>query len=55
MNTQNDDTEFVQADWLDPFPEPHTIPSGWDFSGLFPAPQPDSDTDTDTAAEMEKH
>ncbi len=48
MNTQNEDRDFVQIDWLDPFPEPHTIPSGWDISGLFSfiagRPAPDDGT-----------
>jgi len=39
MSTQNEDQDFVQADWFDPFPEPRTIPSGWDISGLFSDPR----------------
>ena len=35
MSTQNEDQDFVQADWFDPFPQPNTIPSGWDVSGFF--------------------
>jgi len=32
-------------DWYDPFGEPHTLPGGWDFSGMDaasskPAPEP---------------
>ena len=42
MSTQNEDQDFVQSDWFDPFPEPHTIPSGWDISGLLSDPQPAS-------------
>jgi len=53
MTTQNEEKDFVQADWLDPFPEPHTIPSGWDFSGLFPAPQTDDVVDPESKSEME--
>ncbi len=51
MNTQNEDRDFVQIDWLDPFPEPHTIPSGWDISGLFSNPQPASVTKAADSAE----
>ena len=36
MTTQNEDQDFVQTDWFDPFPEPHTIPAGWDISKFFP-------------------
>jgi hypothetical protein len=25
------------SEWYEPFPEPHTIPSGWDLSGVAPA------------------
>ncbi len=53
MTTQNEDQDPVQTDWLDPFPEPHTIPSGWDFSGIFPSPQADSAIDVDSPSEVE--
>jgi hypothetical protein len=54
MATQNDGQEPVQNDWLDPFPEPHTIPSGWDFGSLFPALQTDTTADADPTDEMEE-
>ena len=55
MTTQNEDQEPVQTDWLDPFPEPHTISSGWDFSGLFPAPPADSAVEEDSNTDNESH
>jgi hypothetical protein len=30
--TPYDDKENVLPDWHEPFPEPQTIPSGWDLS-----------------------
>ena len=55
MTTQNEDRDFVQSEWFDPFPEPRTIPSGWDLSGLFSAPQTDSVTESDSATETDNH
>jgi len=51
MSTQNEDSDFVQTDWFDPFPEPHTIPSGWDISGLLSDPQPASVEEADSIDE----
>jgi hypothetical protein len=33
-NKNNMETESAQAPIFDPFPEPQTMPKGWDFSGL---------------------
>ena len=49
MFTQNEAQDFVQIDWFDPFPEPHTIPSGWDVTRLSSAPQTDADAEEDPA------
>jgi hypothetical protein len=38
MNTPNEDRDVFQSEYFDPFPQPQTIPSGWDLSGLFPTP-----------------
>jgi len=51
MNTQDEDRDVFQSQYFDPFPQPQTIPSGWDLSGLFPAPQTVSDQQTDDSAE----
>jgi hypothetical protein len=40
MSTQNKNPGVSQDQWFDPFPEPHTFPSGWDLSELCPEPQP---------------
>lgn len=39
MNTPNEDRDVFQSEYFDPFPQPQTIPSGWDLSGLFPPPE----------------
>jgi hypothetical protein len=52
MNTNN---EEVQNTVYNPFPEPQTIPSGWDLSGLMTAPQIDSDINTTDSREAESN
>ena len=38
--TPNEDTNVAPEPIFDPFPEPQTMPSGWDLSGLTSTPQP---------------
>ena len=40
MNTKDEDRGIIPPHNFEPFPEPQTIPSGWDLSGLLPAPEP---------------
>ncbi len=41
MSTQDLDlTESNLPEWLDPFPEPHTMPRGWNLDGLVPSLNP---------------
>lgn len=42
MHPQDDDRDVLQSHCCDPFPEPRTIPAGWDTSTLLSAPKPDS-------------
>ena len=35
MNTPNEETKDVENSAYNPFPEPQTIPAGWDLSGMF--------------------
>ena len=43
MNTSYED-EVVQCNSAyNPFPEPQTIPSGWDLTGILSTPQTDDD------------
>jgi hypothetical protein len=42
MSTPNEETNAVPEPIFDPFPEPQTIPSGWDLSGIAPDPMPGS-------------
>lgn len=34
MTMHMEDPEAAKAQWFDPFPEPNTIPSGWDLSEM---------------------
>jgi hypothetical protein len=34
--------ENAMPEWYDPFPEPQTIPSGWDLSEFFSQSAPDT-------------
>jgi hypothetical protein len=39
-NTKGENQEIIHSSAYDPFPEPRTIPSGWDLSGILSAPKP---------------
>ena len=39
MTTQNENQDLSRTEDFDPFPEPQTIPSGWDLSELLSAPK----------------
>ena len=45
MNTQNEDQDTAQTSARTPFPEPQTIPSGWDTSTFSPASASDEQED----------
>jgi hypothetical protein len=55
MFVSSDDRDLVPADCFDPFPEPRTIPSGWDVTGLFPETRMDlvAEDPPDTDGESE--
>jgi hypothetical protein len=53
MNTNNEDQDGIYNSAYNPFPEPQTIPSGWDLSGFISMSQVDSDTNEDDAVESE--
>ncbi len=40
MSTPNETTTESETPIFQPFPEPNTMPSGWDLSGLTPDPEP---------------
>jgi uncharacterized protein YbdZ (MbtH family) len=50
MNPQNEDQDIAQNSAYNPFPEPQTIPAGWDMSGLT-ASETDSAVDEEQTAE----
>lgn len=43
MNTDNENQDANHNSAYNPFPEPQTIPAGWDLSGLTSMPQTDSE------------
>ena len=51
MTTQDENQDTVQTSAFDPFPQPQTIPSGWDLSGLLSAPEPAPAMDEEDEAE----
>ena len=51
MNAQDDKQDIVQSTAYNPFPEPQTIPSGWDLSALMSKPEVDPIMDEDNEAE----
>jgi hypothetical protein len=55
MTMPAEDPEASTTQWFDPFPEPHTIPSGWDISGLVPNPETSTDSDTTPESDAESH
>lgn len=55
MNTQNEDKEVVRSEYFDPFPEPQTIPSGWDMSTILSASTPDSVQQTKDSSETKSN
>ena len=42
QKNQNNDQDVAQSQYFDPFPEPQTIPAGWDTSTLLSPPIPAS-------------
>jgi hypothetical protein len=53
MNTDNEAQDGIYNSAHNPFPEPQTIPSGWDLSGIISTPQIHSDTDENVSLESE--
>jgi hypothetical protein len=51
MSTPNETPNVSETPIFDPFPEPNTMPSGWDLSGLTPDPEPASATPVDDTPE----
>ena len=43
MNTPDEKQETAQTAAYNPFPEPQTIPAGWDVSEFLSEPEPVSD------------
>jgi hypothetical protein len=53
MNTQDENRDTLQTSAYNPFPEPQTIPAGWDTSMFFSTPQTVAVTEADDSIEMD--
>jgi hypothetical protein len=53
MNAPDENQNTVHSSAYNPFPEPQTIPSGWDTSGFFSAPQPASNEQVERPVKSE--
>jgi hypothetical protein len=51
MTTQDEDRDMLPNSAYNPFPEPQTIPSGWDTSVLLSAPKTDSAQEAEDSTE----
>jgi len=49
MNTSHEDPAVVENSAYNPFPEPQTIPSGWDLSNMLAPSQTEIAVDVDEA------
>ena len=45
MNIPNEEQDVINNSAHNPFPEPQTIPAGWDLSEIIPTSQTDSNVD----------
>jgi hypothetical protein len=54
MNAPDDKQDTVQSTAYDPFPEPQTIPAGWDLSGLMSMPPVIPGMDEDDSTESQR-
>ena len=55
MNTEDENQDTVHTSAHNPFPEPQTIPSGWDTSGFLSDPEPASVEQGDDSAESKSN
>ena len=51
MTTQNEERDVFQTHCFEPFPEPQTIPAGWDTSTILSTPVLDSAQQMEDASE----
>ena len=48
MDTNNEEKDVTFNSAYDPFPEPQTIPAGWDLSGILSTSQTDTSEEDST-------
>jgi hypothetical protein len=51
MTTQDENQDVIRSSAYNPFPEPQTIPAGWDTSVFASAAETDSSMEEDDSAE----
>ena len=51
MSIPNENTTVSETPIFDPFPEPNTMPSGWDLSSFTPDPVPAPATSAEDSSE----
>jgi hypothetical protein len=51
MNTQDENQDNIRSSAYNPFPEPQTIPLGWDISAFASTSESDSATEEGESAE----
>jgi len=50
-NKPQEEPDELLPEWHEPFPEPNTIPSGWNFSPIIPTPASASAIEAEEAAD----
>jgi hypothetical protein len=53
MTTHNEERDVFNSHCFDPFPEPQTIPTGWDMSAYLSDPKSSVALEADDSAESE--
>jgi hypothetical protein len=52
MSTENMNLSARELpEWFDPFPEPHTMPRGWNLDGVLGSPEPAAAEQPDDSSE----
>ncbi|MBK8824748.1 MAG: hypothetical protein IPN58_19690 [Anaerolineales bacterium] len=51
MNTQDENRDIDHNSAYNPFPEPQTIPAGWDMSAFLSTPEPAPVQEADDSTE----
>jgi hypothetical protein len=55
MTTNQNENQDVQSHCFDPFPQPQTIPAGWDLSTLLSTAEADTVREADDSSDTESN